>query len=353
MTRVTITDIAERAGVSAGTVDRVIHKRGEVAAKTREKVLQIIREMNYEPDILASILASKKTIRFAALLPKETNPFWQKPAEGLFSAWNEIKPFGVAVEKFHFPYNDKAVFFEKLEEIIESKPDGLVMAPIFTDGLSDYLQTLNQQKIPYVFLNTQMENQENIAFVGQDSRQSGRVAARLLDYSVEDDAEVIIINFISQKGGNSHIFSREQGFHDYFNSNPKAGRKNMITLNANAQNTDNLENQLFCHLKMNEKEQKTRGIFVTNSRVFLVADFLVQEKIENVRVIGYDLLEENIRHLKNDTIDFLIGQKPHEQGYQSIMALFNVLIRKKEVIRNHFLPIDIITKENIDYYLNI
>lgn len=60
MTRVTITDIAERAGVSAGTVDRVIHKRGEVAAKTREKVLQIIREMNYEPDIFGQHPGFKK-----------------------------------------------------------------------------------------------------------------------------------------------------------------------------------------------------------------------------------------------------------------------------------------------------
>ncbi|MFW5657196.1 MAG: LacI family DNA-binding transcriptional regulator, partial [Bacteroidota bacterium] len=67
--KIRIKDIAQLAGVSIGTVDRVIHNRGEVSEKTREKILNIVKEMNFEPDILASTLASKKTFRFAVLFP--------------------------------------------------------------------------------------------------------------------------------------------------------------------------------------------------------------------------------------------------------------------------------------------
>ena len=60
MKQVRIKDIAEKAGVSIGTVDRVLHDRGEVAAKTKEKVLSIAREMQYQPNIVAQALTAKK-----------------------------------------------------------------------------------------------------------------------------------------------------------------------------------------------------------------------------------------------------------------------------------------------------
>jgi len=354
MTKVTISDIATKAGVSAGTVDRVIHCRGEVAAGTREKVLKIIDEMKYEPDIVASSLASKKTLRFVSLIPSDTNPFWNKPAEGLDMAWQEVKHFGIQFGKYQFDYHDKFSFYQHLDTIIDSKPDGVVLAPVFTDMLQSYLDKLQQKNIPYVFINAQLEKQENLAFVGQDSRQSGRVAARLLDYSVPPGGKIFILNFISKIGGNSHILSREQGFWDYFGNQPYPGQKNLHTINLNAQNTDELESMLLSHLSVSkEKPAEVRGIFVTNSRVYHVADFLKNEKISDVRLVGYDLLEENIKHLRNGTIDFLIGQKPLEQGYNSFMALFNAIVRKREIVKNQFLPIDIITNENIDFYLNI
>ena len=95
--RVKISDIAARAGVSTGTVDRVIHNRGEVAPKTRARILKFLREMKYETDILASTLASKKTYRFIALLPEtnQLNPFWFTPVEGLDAALGEIKHFEI------------------------------------------------------------------------------------------------------------------------------------------------------------------------------------------------------------------------------------------------------------------
>lgn len=55
---ITIKDIALKAKVSAGTVDSVLHKRGKVAPKVEEKILRIIKEMEYEPNIIARALSS-------------------------------------------------------------------------------------------------------------------------------------------------------------------------------------------------------------------------------------------------------------------------------------------------------
>jgi LacI family transcriptional regulator len=92
------------------------------------------------------------------------------------------------------------------------------------------------------------------------------------------------------------------------------------------------------------------GIFVPNSRVFKVAEFLEKNNKTNIVTSGYDLVDKNIQYLKQDLISFLISQKPEEQAYNAIMALFDSLITKKEVKKTTFSPIDIIIKENIDYY---
>ena len=59
---VTIKNIAELANVSIGTVDRVIHNRGEFSLKTEEKVRKVIKELNYKPNVIARSLVTKKKL---------------------------------------------------------------------------------------------------------------------------------------------------------------------------------------------------------------------------------------------------------------------------------------------------
>ena len=63
----TIKDIARMAGVSAGTVDRVLHNRGDVSAASREKVQKVLDEIDYHPNMFAIGLAAKKRYRFCVL----------------------------------------------------------------------------------------------------------------------------------------------------------------------------------------------------------------------------------------------------------------------------------------------
>ena len=89
--RVRIKDIAERAGVSKGTVDRVIHNRGNVAPAVKERVLEVMKELNYRPNILASALAYNRIWKIAALIPApEEDVFWQQPKKGIERAMEAI-----------------------------------------------------------------------------------------------------------------------------------------------------------------------------------------------------------------------------------------------------------------------
>ena len=351
VSRIRIVDIADLAGVSAGTVDRVLHNRGEVSSKTREKVMDIIKELNYEPDILASVLAGKKTFRIAALLPYGSDqiPFWKYPVAGIEEGLLEIMHFGVLLERYYFDFFDRSSFLRQSSEILNDDIQGVIMASVFTEEAADFLENCNKRNIPVVLINANICSGSCVAFVGQDSFQSGMVAARLMNYGSGNGAEIQIINFIREEGNQEHILKREEGFRKYYNGQ-KNGNQTLRQLNI--VETGGMDVRKILLDAILSPGSRVKGIFVTNSRVFRVASFLEENNAGDIILIGYDLLDENKHFLKKGIIDFLISQKPREQGYKSIMTLYHHLVLKKKVERNQYLPIDIITKENLEHYLS-
>ena len=63
----TIKDIARMAGVSAGTVDRVLHNRGDVSPKSKAKVQKVLDEIHYQPNVFAIRTCCYKEIFFRLL----------------------------------------------------------------------------------------------------------------------------------------------------------------------------------------------------------------------------------------------------------------------------------------------
>jgi LacI family transcriptional regulator len=90
---------------------------------------------------------------------------------------------------------------------------------------------------------------------------------------------------------------------------------------------------------------------VLNSRVHIIAKFIKENNLKDIRLVGYDLLEQNIEYLNDGTIDFLINQKPVDQGYLSINYLYKKLVLKETVRDTDYTPVEIIIKENYDNWI--
>ena len=91
-------------------------------------------------------------------------------------------------------------------------------------------------------------------------------------------------------------------------------------------------------------------IYVPNSRAYKIASILKKHERKDIMVIGFDTLKENIEYLKDGYIDYLFGQQSKSQGYKAVMLMFNALFRKEKITPHQYLPIDILNKENIDFY---
>lgn len=78
-----IQDVAQAAGVSVATVSRFFNDRGAVSLKSRKKVDEAIKQLNYEPSVLARNLRKTESRLLLVLIPKISNPFYSEIINGI------------------------------------------------------------------------------------------------------------------------------------------------------------------------------------------------------------------------------------------------------------------------------
>lgn len=346
-----IVDIARLAGVSVGTVDRVLHNRGRVSEEKRIKIEKVLKEINYEPNMVARFLASKKDYSFAVLIPSfAKGEYWELVTNGIDKATNELKNFNVTVEYFFFDQQDESSFNKTIQAIEQREFAGVVIATIFGDSVIKLSQKLEEKEIPYIYIDSDIPNQHNLAYFGADSHMSGLIAAKLMLKEIGKSGD-IIIGKIKYKGTSNSVQmeTREQGFIDYLNQNKFSGQIHYLEIDS--EYTESVLKRLKDVLINVGNEV---GAIVFNSRIYELVDLFKKYGCNDkvFKLIGYDSIQKNVEALKSDQVLFLISQRSMQQGYDAIKSLTNYLLFSKNINKTNFMPIDILMKENIEYYKN-
>ncbi|WPP50973.1 LacI family DNA-binding transcriptional regulator [Catalinimonas niigatensis] len=344
-----VKEIARRANVSIATVDRVIHNRTGVAENTRKKIQQIIKDIDYQPNLLASRLASKKVYSLAVLIPEVSNEtdYWEAPLNGIQRAESEIGKYGIKTKIYLFDLNSRASFIQQTERVMADKVDGVLLAPSFIEESTYFTYRCKERKIPYVFINSDIPNQDSLCYIGPDLMKSGYLAGHLMSYGIGEQGKVLVVNISKEMDNHHHLLRKEEGFRKYFEDHQRANE--IVKVDVRQTEYTALEETL---AEVFSIHPDIKAIFTTNSRISSVARFVEKSAKEKLLLIGYDFLKENIEYLKKETIDFLICQKPEEQAYRGMMTLYQHLMLASEVEKVHYMPIDIITKENYTFYSN-
>ncbi|UEG54979.1 substrate-binding domain-containing protein [Mucilaginibacter daejeonensis] len=345
-----IKDIALKANVSTGTVDRVLHNRGNVNEKVKEKVLKIISEMKYEPNYIARALGSNKTYHLAALIPDHSfDSYWLAPKSGIEKAEKDLGKFGIQVHQYQFDPFDAKSFVKAAKEVTAANPDGILLSPIFYREVLPFFEAWRNENIPFVLFNTQIAEFDPLSYIGQDSYQSGYLAGKLIHYGAKQPSSVLIVHIDEEISNAAHLLKKEQGLRNFFLHNDLADRYPIVKAELNRADINSFRQKLN---EVFESEPNIRSVFVTTSKAHEIAKHLEQRHLPDVNIVGYDLLPQNLYYLNKGTISFLINQNPRGQGYWGINQLVEHLVFKKEVAPVKFLPLDIITKENLNYYLD-
>ena len=347
--RIRIKDIARLADVSVGTVDRVLHGRSGVSESSRKRVEEILKELDYQPNMYASALASNKKYTFACLLPQHNaGEYWTEVEEGISEALHTFSDFHISVQTIYYDPYDYQTFTNASQAIVDLSPDGVIVAPTILEFTRPFIDQLIASHTPYIYIDSYIEELPPLAFFGQHSHQSGYFAARMLMLLAGNQKEVVIFRKIHEGViGSNQQENREQGFRQYMQQHHPDCTILELNLRAESNNDDAhmLDEFFLAHPNVHQ------GI-TFNSKAYIIGEYLQQQNKNNFHLIGYDLLNRNVNCIHQGGIDFLIAQQPRIQGFNGIKALCDHLIFKREVKCINYMPIDLLTVETIDYYNN-
>lgn len=346
--KIRIKDIALRAGVSVGTVDRVLHDRPNVSPKARVKVEKALEEMNYQPNMYASALAYNRSYMFQVLIPAhEQVAYWEEIEEGVKMAQEARRDFHIKANIIYYERFDDQSFREAARKCLDSKPDGVVIVPADLDITRQFTDRMHDLDIPFVMLDSYMPDLKPLAFFGQDSFSSGYFAARMLMLIAGNETEIVLLKITK----NGRVISKQQdnrevGFRHYMHDHfPRVRILNLeLPIGQSRQLNDSMLETFFA-----ENPNIHHGI-TFGSKAHVMGDFLLRTNRRNVQIMGYDMVGKNAECLRQGSISFLIAQHAYQQGYCCIDALFKAIVLKKKVHPVNYMPIELLSKENVDFY---
>ncbi|MGO4910727.1 substrate-binding domain-containing protein [Leeuwenhoekiella sp. W20_SRS_FM14] len=343
----TIKDIAELAGVSKGTVDRVIHKRGKVSPKALEQVNKVLDKIEYKPNPIAKSLKNNKIYNIAILLPDaDADPYWLPCYEAIKQVEQEFSHFGIKINKGVFKPKSTKSFTKAADLVIAEKPDAVLMVPLFYKEAEHVAKMCVAAGIKIATFNNYIKEPQINLEIGQDLFQSGRVAAKLFNMLLGNKATLAVLHIDEAFQNASHMQEKERGFKDYFAQKELAFTINVHNIKKESKIPfdQTIENFL-------KSIDDVDGLFVTTSKAYLLANHIAAYLPKSL-IIGYDLVAENIKYLEEDKIAFLIHQDPKKQVYLSLTNLIEFFLFDKPLQESLTLPIDIINTENYPQYLN-
>lgn len=346
--KIRIKDIAERAGVSVGTVDRVLHNRPNVSAASLDKVNNVLKELNYEPNMYASALAYNRSFTFYCLMPRHASEaYWDEVEDGMVEAVEFRRDFQIDVKFIHYSRLDAQSFEDAASDCMLLNPDGVILVPPARELAKAFADKLHATGVPLVLLDSYMADLQPLAFFGQDSFQSGYFAAKILMLIAGGDPAIMLM----KQGREGYRPSQQQenrevGFRHYMENNFLQVDIKTLTLPLDGTQKDN--DRLLDDFFRNHPE--VRHCITFNSRAWIVGEYLQRHQNERVQVMGYDVVHKNADCIRRGAISFLIAQHGFMQGFKAVDALFRSLVLKEDIRPVNFMPIELLSMENIDFY---
>lgn len=201
----TISDVAEKAGVSIATVSRVINGTTPVAAETEQRVLDAISELAFVPRAAARVLASNRTETLGLLLPEIGGAFFSPLLRGI-EAEAQTAGFDLLIHATsHIPHASTPVAHRPLGE---HNTDGLI---VFTQSVDEKeLVRLRALNFPTVLLYQTSPSDLNIPSVTIENKFG---AQRIVEHLIQVHNRRRIV-FLRGPEGNEDSEWRERGYRD-------------------------------------------------------------------------------------------------------------------------------------------
>lgn len=336
----TIKEIAALAGVSRGTVDRVLNHRGSVNPQTEQKIRQIMQSLDYKPNKAGIVLAAqKKNLKLGVVLLGKGNPFYDEVLDGVRDKAAELESYNcnVLIRQTEYSLSQQ---LDAIDELLAEGINGLAISPYNDTAVRARINELYELGIPVVTLNTDIINSRRLAYVGSNFFRSGETAAGLMRLMTHGEVAVGIIS------GSQDILchtERIAGFRSVVRSCPNIAIAGTIT------NRDDDEESYAQTSRLLQMHPEINALYFTAGGVYGGCRAVTDSgRSQSMTVISNDIVSTTREYMENGLIAASICQQPYVQGYKPLTLLFSYLTTGEQPSTEyHYVEVDIRIRQNL------
>lgn len=336
----TIKEIAELAGVSRGTVDRVLNNRGSVNPRTARKILEIAQALDYKPNKAGIVLAAqKKNLKIGVILFDTGNPFFDDVMEGVNLKSGELGGYNCSVLVTRVGFDLEAQL-HAMDEMVSQGANGIVLSPYNDPLICDKINELNDRGIPVITTNTDIENSGRLAYVGCNFYRSGETAAGLMHLIAGAEVYTGIVT------GSSKVLchtDRIAGFRDRILSQYPG-----IRIVDTIENSDDEFESYDRTLRLLKEHPEINGLYFAAGGVYGGCRAVLAAGRKDITIISCDKVSTTREMVLQGVIAATICQQPLIQGTKPLDLMFSCLTTgEKPEKEYHYTTVDIRIRENI------
>jgi LacI family transcriptional regulator len=338
--KITIQDVAERAGVSVATIDRVLNHRPGVRKQTVEKVETAIRELNYQPDRIAARLARGREYRFWFILPTTAGEFMQSIMQEVDAASHRMSGERVAIMTKRVDVFDGELLAHTLDGLGEDV-DGVAVVALDHPAVREAINGLVARGVTVVTLVSDVPGSKRTHFAGIDNSSAGRTAAGLMGRFLKGQKGKVGL-FAGSLSLRDHI-ERQFGFEQVM-----AHEFPQFDILPVRESRDDVERTEALTVQILNEHPDLIGIYnVGGGTKGIVAGLESSKRAKDIVFIAHEITEGSRRALIRGSIDAIINQ----DGGHEVRSAVRVLIAKADnaplVEAQERIRIDIFMRDNL------
>ncbi len=334
---VTQEQIARAAGVSRGTVDRVLNQRPNVSETTRKKVLRAAEQLGYQTKRSKQ---PSSLLRVSMLIPPWSDSYFNRRiSSGIRSITRQLNDPLFQVKQCLLKNTTSKELIRVIREETANGTQGFIVRPENIPEVQILLQSITASGIPVVTYDADIPDCGRICFIGQNLHLAGQIAAGLFHKMLQPDQHILIV--VGNLCLEAHK-GRVDGFCMHLET--LGFRTDQYQILETAERYDLTEEFILRELRANPQ---IRAIYMATQPISACISGIRKAHLPHpIHVICNDLTPAAKKYLEQGRIDFVIGQSFEQESQKAILALYRLLrFQRKPTQDIYYTDFQIISRE--------